>query len=354
MATRRVAAAAAAALVMLAACGASAPTPSPGGRAAVDSQREPSLQELAAIHDLRIGSVYQDDPDTRYHEVFAREYNVMTAYIGWEMVHSESRRSFDFAEADRTIEFGERNGFEIHGHPLVWYYLIPEWVNRLPRLQVEEVMNEHIDRVVGRYAGRVKVWDVVNEALNDDGSDLRRGFAWSDAMGDEYVAKAFLRAHRADSRAVLRYNETGMESDEARFNGAKKLLGDLLARGAPVHALGWQMHLDLNFDSGALLPRMTEIAEMGIDNYITELDVAMPENPTATDYERQRRIYYDVVRIFLKAPRRRTIVVWGLRDGLDSGWLTGNHPLPFDEDYRPKPAYFGIREALSMTAAAPR
>lgn len=320
----------------------------PTNRAAADRRTKNStLRELAAARNLKIGSVYQNDSNPRYRAVFAREYNVMTVYMGWEVVHHESSTSYDFTEADRAVDLGVKNGFQIHGHPLVWYYLIPHWMEGIPRSKVEAVMNEHIDRVVGRYAGRVKVWDVVNEALNDDGSDVRRGHAWSGAMGDDYVAKAFVRAHRADPNAVLRYNETGMESDQGRYNGVKRLLEDLLARGAPVHALGWQMHLRPDFDSGPLLGRMNEIAEMGIDNYITELDVELPEEPTAEDYERQRRVYRDVVRIFLQARRRRTLVVWGLRDGLDNDWLTKNHPLPFDERYERKPAYFGIREALS-------
>lgn len=317
-------------------------------RAASDTRaRRPSLRKLAAARSFQIGSVYQSDPDPRYKAVFAREYNVMTIYAGWEVVHYESKTSYDFTGTDQAVEFAARNGFEIHGHPLVWYYLIPRWVEGLPPSKVETVMSEHIDRLVGRYAGRVKVWDVVNEATDDEGRDLRRGFAWSDAMGDDYIAKAFVRAHRADPKAVLRYNETGMESDEVRFKTVKRLLQNLRARGAPVHALGWQMHLDQSFDSGPLLARMTEIAAMGIDNYITELDVKLPEDPAPEDYERQKQIYGDVVRIFLQAPRRRTLVVWGLRDGLDTDWLPKNHPLPFDEHYREKPAYFGIQEALS-------
>lgn len=323
-------------------------------RVKADSRtKQSSLRELAETHGLGIGSVYQDDPDPRYKAVFTREYDVVTIYAGWEMLHRESRASYDFTSTDQAVEFGERNGFGIQGQSLVWYYLIPPWVEGLPSSEIEAVMNEHIDRVVGRYRGRVKAWNVVNEAVDDDGRALRRGFAWSNAMGDDYIAKAFFRAHRADPDAVLYYNESGMERSDEIFQTVKRLLRDLLDRGVPVHALGWQMHLEPTFDSRTLLGRMTEIAAMGLDNYITELDVKLPENPTPEDYERQRQIYRDVVRIFLQAPRRRTLVVWGLRDGLDTDWLTKNHPLPFDEQYRRKPAYFGIQEALSRLTTTP-
>lgn len=306
-----------------------------------------TLRELAAARGLGIGSVYQDVPDPRYKAVFAREYDVMTLYAGWETLHYQSRKSYDFTETDRAVDFAVRNGFEIHGQSLVWYYLIPRWVEGMPRSEVEAVMNEHIDRVVGRYAGRVKAWNVVNEATDDEGRDLRRGFAWSDAMGDDYIAKAFRRAHQADPKAILYYNEASMESDEARFKRVKRLLRDLRVQGVPVDALGWQMHVEPGFDSGPLLDRMNEIADMGIDNYITELDVKLPENPTPEDYEKQKQLYKEVVRVFLQARRRRTLVVWGIRDGLDKDWLPKNHPLPFDERFRKKPAYFGILDALS-------
>lgn len=314
------------------------------------------LKDLAAAHGLRIGSVFQDDPDPRYRTVFAREYNVVTVYAGWESVHYESRTSYDFTVTDRAVDFGVQNGCELQGQSLVWYHLNPSWVEKLPKSQIETVMYEHIDRVVGRYAGRVKAWNVVNEATNDEGNGLRRGFAWSNAMGDHYIAKAFHRAHRADPKAILYYNDTGMESDETRFLTVKKLLRDLRAGGAPVHALGWQMHVLPDFDGGALLARMNEIAGLGIENYITELDVALPEHATREDYERQRQVYTRVVQTFLQVNRRRTLVVWGLRDGLDTDWLTKNHPLPFDEQYQKKPAYFGIQEALSVapTPTAPR
>ncbi len=165
-------------------------------------------------------------------------------------------------------------------------------------------------------------------------------------MGDDYIRKAFVRAHAADPTAVLRYNEYDIESSKAKFEGVKALLINLKKQGVPVHALGWQMHVKPNsFDPATLLARMNEIADLGFDNYITELDVELPVDASEADYEQQKQTYKMVVKTFLAARRHKTIVVWGLHDG-GIWWLTNNHPLLFDENLQKKPAYFGIQEAL--------
>ncbi len=307
-----------------------------------------TLKELAAARGLRIGGFYQYDiRDDTYNAVFAQEYNVMTVYMGWEGgVDHMSRASYDFAASDGTVDFGIKHGFEIHGHPLVWFDDIVPWVKETSLAEIEKVMNEHIDTVVGRYAGRIKLWDVVNEAVDENGN-LRRNHRWIDAMGSDYISKAFIRAHKADPNAILQYNEGwDLHKNPARFNGVKALLQSLLDKGVPVHALGWQMHVKPGeFDPETLLAWMNEIADMGIDNYITELDVELPEDANAEDYEKQKQTYKSVIEVFLKARRHKTLVMWGLRDG-DPNWLTNNHHLPFDENFKKKPAYYGIQEAL--------
>ena len=119
-----------------------------------------------------------------------------------------------------------------------------------------------------------------------------------------------------------------------------------MSQFSPLHALGWQMHVKPgSFVPATLLARMNEIADLGFDNYVTELDVELPEKASAADYEKQKQTYKTVVETVLAARRLKTIVVWGLRDG-DPDWLTNNHPQLFDESLRKKPAYFGVQEAL--------
>jgi endo-1,4-beta-xylanase len=182
---------------------------------------------------------------------------------------------------------------------------------------------------------------------DDDTGTLRQSNnKWFEAMGDDYIRKAFIRAHAADQNAILRLNEFDIERNQAKFEGVKKLLIDLKKQGAPVHALGWQMHLKPgSFDPATLLARMNEIADLGFDNYVSELDVELPENANEADFEEQKQTIKTAVESVLAARRLKSIVVWGLRDG-DPDWLTEYHAELFDENLNKKPAYFGVQEAL--------
>jgi endo-1,4-beta-xylanase len=332
-------------LPLLAACGGDAgvgasPTPTPQ-----------TLRDLSSARGIHWGAMYQYSfGGGVYDRVFENEMNAMTATMYWTWVTQPNRREeYLFDETDAKVAWGEARQMEIHGHVLVWYQDIPDWLKATPVRDVEAIMNEHIDRVVGRYAGRVHVWDVVNEAVDDGDGSLRVNHKWAEAMGTDYIAKAFRRAHAADPTATLRYNDYWIESNEVKFAGVRALLRGLLDRGVPVNALGWQMHIQpFSFDPAVLLGRMNEIADMGLDNYITELDVEIPANASSADYESQKATYRSVVDTFLAARRHTTIVTWGLRDG-DPYWLTNGHPLLFDEGLARKKAYDGVREGLAAS-----
>lgn len=307
---------------------------------------EKTLKELASDHGIRIGGYYDYELRSSTHDrIFAQEFNVMTAGTFWTDGSYQNRSEYDFSEMDAKVDWGQEHNMELHGHILVWYNDIPDWLEATRLSDVEAIMNEHIDAVVGRYAGKITVWDVVNEAVNDDGT-LRQNHKWEAAMGDDYIRKAFVRAQAADPTAVLRYNEYDIESNEDKFEGVKALLLSLKNQGAPVHALGWQLHLKpSSFDAATLLARMNEIADLGFDNYITELDVELPTDANEADYEDQKQTYKTVIETFLAARNQKTLVFWGLRDG-SPYWLTEGHPLLFDENLEKKAAYFGVQEAL--------
>ncbi|TAL19907.1 hypothetical protein EPN90_02145 [Patescibacteria group bacterium] len=309
-----------------------------------------ALKTLAARHGVRFGSNYQwEFRGGEYDKIFETEFNTMVAGIFWNDGSHPSRTEFDFSEMDAKVNWGLARGLGVYGQTLVWFDPgeMPDWLKALPASAGETVMNEYIDTVVKRYAGKIKFWNVVNEAVNDgDSGTLRQGHVWAKAMGDDYIRKAFVRAHAADPNAILYYNEYDIESNKAKFDATKALLINLKKQGAPVHALGWQMHVKPgSFDSELLLARMNEIADLGFDNYITELDVELPENATAADYEKQKQTFKIVVETALKARRLKSVVVWGLRDG-DTWWLTKNHHTLFDEKLNKKPAYYGVQEAL--------
>lgn len=307
---------------------------------------ENTLKTLVARHGIRIGSFYDYAfNDATHDKIFAEEFNAMTVGMFWGGVLYPDGPELVFSETDKVMSLAKALGMEIFSQTLVWFDDIPEWLKATPLNQVETVMNKHIDTVVGRYRGEVDFWNVVNEAIDENGN-IRLNHRWAEAMGADYISKAFIRAHAADPNSILYYNEYDIETNEAKFNGTKKLLQDLQGKGIPVHALGWQMHVKPgSFDPATLLARLNEIADMGLDNYITELDVELPEEPTAADYEAQKQTYKLAIETFLKARRHKTLVFWGLRDG-SPYWLTNGHPLLFDENFTKKPAYDGVQEAL--------
>jgi endo-1,4-beta-xylanase len=317
---------------------------------AIKDSTTPALKTLAEKRGIRFGAMYQSVfRGDLYDQIFETEMNTLVAGIFWGDGSRPSRTEFNFSEMDDKVNWGRARGMELHGHTLVWFAPgeMPNWLKSAPPTEVEAIMNEHIDAVVGRYAGKIKLWDVVNEAVNDgDTGTLRHGHTWFDAMGNDYIRKAYVRARAADSNAILRYNDYGMEDNKAKFDGVKALLIDLKKKGAPVQALGWQMHLKPgSFDPATLLSRMNEIADLGFDNYVTELDVELSENPSAADYELQKQTIKTAVETVLKARRLKSIVVWGIRDG-DPDWLTKNHPQLFDENLNKKLSYYGVQEAL--------
>jgi endo-1,4-beta-xylanase len=321
-----------------------------------------TLKTLAEKHGIRFGAMYQYVlRDDTYDRIFETEMNVMAAGTFWGDGSRPSRTEFDLSEMDTKVSWGLARHMELHGHTLVWFAPteMPDWLKVEPATNIEAIMNEHIDTVVKRYAGKIKLWDVVNEPIDDDGTLRQKENKWFDAMGDDYIRKAFIRAHAADPAAVLRLNEYDLEINEAKFKGVKALLSSLKDQDVPVHALGWQLHIGwqdpetpTSFNPATLLARMNEIADLGFDNYITELDVALPIKANEADYKQQKQIYKAVIETFLTARRHKTIVVWGLRDG-DPEWLTENHPLLFDENLNKKSAYSGVQEAFEGLAASP-
>ena len=202
--------------------------------------------------------------------------------LKWESIHLQPGK-YSFETADKYVAFGEKNKMFIVGHALVWHNQTPDWVfkddkgNFVSREVLLERMREHINTVVGRYKGRIKGWDVVNEAVNDDGT-LRQSL-WLKIIGADFVAKAFEFAHEADPNAELYYNDYSLEIP-AKRRGAIELIKSLLAKKIPITAVGLQGHDNLTFPTLAEQDKtITEFANLGIKVNITELDVSVLPDP---------------------------------------------------------------------------
>ncbi len=221
-------------------------------------------------------------------------------------------------------------------------------------------MRDHIHTVVGRYKGKVKVWDVVNEAIADGGTNVLRNSPWSEIIGPDFIAKAFQYAHEADPDAILRYNDYGLENASKRQK-LITLIKSLQEQKVPVHAIGSQAHVSVSSATFESMDRaLTEIATLGLPIHITELDVNsaqggqrsnsadISENATTTqgglvsDVDRKLAdAYAGLFRAFVKHKDSvKVVTFWGVNDGVS--WRANGKPLLFDGNNNPKPAFDAV------------
>ena len=288
-----------------------------------------------------------------------------------------SQTSYDFDLADKYVAFGLEQHMWIHGHTLVWHSQVPAWVfrddkgNLVDRDTLLARMHDHILTVVGRYKGKIQSWDVVNEALNEDGT-LRQSL-WYKIIGPDYIEKAFDYAHEADPQAQLVYNDYNLENEPKR-SGAIALIKKLKAEGIPIACVGLQGHDSLTWPTAEQEDAtIAAFAALGVKVAISELDVdVLPsagtqptadvsvhiqQNAALNPYvnglpdavaQQQAAHYADLFRVFLKhRDAVERVTFWGVTDA--TSWRNDfpvrgrtNYPLLFDRSGQPKPAFDAV------------
>lgn len=359
------------------------------------AQSAPTLKQAYSGY-FKIGAALNANQfsgvDKKGAELVKAQFNTISPenVLKWEHVHPQLGK-YDFAEGDKYVAFGEANGMFIIGHTLVWHSQTPRWVFQdangqpLTRDSLLARMHDHITAVVGRYKGRIQGWDVVNEALNEDGT--LRPSPWKTIIGDDYIEKAFQYAHEADPSAELYYNDYNLENAPKR-NGAAALVKRLKAAGLTITAVGSQAHDKLWLENVAKHDTtISVLGALGVKVNITELDVdvlpAATRNRTAdvsVRVEQQSggasavnpyvaglpdslqqalaKRYSDFFQLFMK---HRGVVdrvtLWGVGDG--DSWLNDwpmpgrtNYPLLFDRQDLPKPAFKAVIDAASRPRAS--
>jgi endo-1,4-beta-xylanase len=316
-------------------------------------------------------------------EIVARQFTTISPedVLKWENVHPEADR-YDFDPADAYVALGGKLGVVVVGHTLVWHQQTPRWVFQdakgapIGREALLARLGEHIRTVVGRYRGRIRGWDVVNEALEDDGT-LRKT-PWLETLGEEYVARAFEMAREADPSAELYYNDYNLWKP-AKREAAIRLVQSLRARGIRVDGVGEQGHWLLGDPPMASVEETIEaFARIGVKVLITELDVdplPRPGGLVGADVSKQVELkktldpyagglpdaiqeslaqrYADAFAVFMRhRDAVARVTFWGVTDR--SSWLNDwpvrgrtNHPLLWDRQGRPKPAFDAVVEALA-------
>ena len=327
---------------------------------------------------LNVNQIYDKEPNAI--ALVQRHFNsiVPENILKWEEVHPEPNK-YNFDPVDRFVAFGEKHKMHIIGHTLVWFHQTPDWVFQdesgkpLDREALLKRMQEHIYTVMGRYKGRIHGWDVVNEAIADDGGF--RKCKWLDIIGEDYVLKAYEYARAADPGAQLYYNEYDFEK-QAKCEGVIRLIRDLQSKGVRIDGVGIQGHWFLDY------PRIEEIetyilalSKLGVKLMVTELDVGvLPFYPvdskavalSSFDPETQKKYnpytdglpdsvqkdlakrYAELFSLFHKhRDKFSRITFWAVHDG--QSWrsylpISGrtDYPMLFDRHCKPKPAFEAV------------
>lgn len=326
--------------------------------------------------------------------------------LKWALIQPrEGAAGYDFGPADAYVNFGLSNNLYLVGHTLVWHSQTPQWVfagtnppplgagagadpnapgtNRFgrgrfgfgpytgPRASREELlqrMRDHIHTVVGRYKGKIKVWDVVNEAVADGGTNVLRKSLWLEIIGPDFIAKAFQYAHEADPDAILRYNDYGLENP-AKRRKLITLIRSLQQEHVPVMAIGSQAHLNVGISFETMDQALTELETLGLPIHITELDVnsaqggqrgtgadigsnaATTQGGLVSDADRKLAdAYAGLFRAFLKHDTIKVVTFWGPNDA--NSWRANGKPLLFDINAQPKPAFDAVIAEAHKAGAA--
>lgn len=322
-------------------------------------------------------------------DLIAQHFNSLTAenLMKWEEIQP-TEGNFDFKAADALIAFAEQHQMWMVGHTILWHEQTPDWVFQGPdgkpasKQLLLARLTKHIQTVVGRYQGRVHGWDVVNEALNEDGS--LRDTPWRRILGDDYIATTFALVHQVDPKAKLYYNDYNLYKPEKRA-GVLRIIQQLQQQQVPIHAIGEQAHYGL--DSPALKDvedSITAFAATGLEVMLTELEISVLPFPPGMSpgadisqyQELQQQLnpyrdglpkevaqawqqrYLDLFSLLLRHHQKlHRVTFWGLEDG--QSWrnhfpMRGrtDYPLLFDRQLQAKPLLSALMALAAVQAPA--
>ncbi len=337
-----------------------------GREAASQTAHGPPITDtpLKSIATTPVGACVQHAflQDPAYAELFARHYAQLTPE--WEMkmeyiLQDDGRFRFD--RPDAIADFARRNGIRLYCTTLIWYdQAMPAFLKLDGQGKpFADAYRNYILAVAGRYRGQAVGWDVVNETVADNGTELRQS-VWTRNLGvDEHMVLAFHHAKEADPNATLFINDYHLENNPTKRATFMRTVERLLKAGAPIGGIGTQSHLDLDFTRpGMARAAMRDLASFGLPIHVSELDISLGEKPDfarlADLRQRQADLTRELAESYMSLPpqQRFAFTVWGLRD--QDSWLRGqsgqrprDQGLPFDDAGQPKPMFQALAEVLS-------
>ena len=333
-----------------------------------------SLRAHAEKHGLLVGCAVVPErlnKEPQYAGVVAAQANILVAEnaMKWKALRPAPDK-FDFSGGDMIVAFASAHRQKVRGHNLCWHEALPDWfASTVTKENARQILTEHIKTVAGHYAGKLQSWDVVNEAIDpkSDRPDGLRKSPWFELVGPDYIDIAFRTARKADSSALLTYNDYGIETDAPDQTKKRaqvlELVRGMKRRGVPIDAVGVQSHLGATDPApgNGLRDFVRELRRMRLRVFITELDVN-ERKLESSEAERDAaiaRIYKDYVTMMVAESNVDAVLTWGITDRYT--WL--NSPkfaradakpqrcLPFDADYQPASAFFALRDALDSRPA---
>jgi len=312
------------------------------------------------------------------HKLITSQFNSLTPENDMKWMHIHPKKDeYNFEHTDELLAWAGAKDMFVVGHTLIWHRQLAPWVFKtdeggvIDSVGLMDRMRDHIHTIVGRYKGRIKGWDVVNEALAEDGSLRKSQFL--DVGGASYIEKAFQFAHEADPDAELYYNDFNLVNADKR-DGAIRIVRNLQRKAIRIDGVGIQAHWGLTYPSLEAIEMAIQMyAELGVKVMFTELDISVLPRPTQTpSAEVSERFentpamdpfvndlpdsvqhqlanrYADIFRLFNKhSDKISRITFWGLHDGVS--WKNNfpirgrtDYPLLFDRQREPKDAYHAV------------
>ncbi len=326
-------------------------------------------------NDFLIGTALNTDQieekDPAVATLITQQFNAITPenVMKTEEIHPEWGR-FNFDLPDKIVAYSKKNNMQLNGHTLIWHSQLPAFVHNIKSVDSFKVFfNNHITTVASRYSGKIFSWDVVNEALNEDGSMRKSIFL--EKMGEDFVTEAFRLTQKVSPGTELYYNDYNNEQPQKRA-GCIALIKKIQAAGVRIDGVGIQGHWHLGrVPLKDIEESILAYHALGLKVMITELDIEMlprnfegadvsqriASNPALNPYkngipdsliQKQAKDYENLFRLFLKHKDKITrVTFWGVNDG--QSWLNGwpvpgrtNYPLLFDRNFNSKPAYYSV------------
>jgi len=329
-----------------------------------------TLRKLAASRGIYVGAAVTFPSGNNaanrpeYERILKNSFNGLVPENAMKFQNlSNARGVYNFGPADAIADFADSNGMKLRGHTFVWHSQTANWFNNLSgtatsRDTTLKIMKQHIDTVGSRYKGRVLEWDVLNEAIAQNGGaspNYRTGGTsrWYDRTGGiDYADSAFKWAQQVDSNALLYYNDFGAEGMNNKSQNVYDLVSGLKSRGAPIHGVGLQCHFNLtDHDTATIGQNMRRLAALGFTLSMTEIDIQTSN--TVQNLETQKQKYKALAKLCLDVPACRSFYAWGVNDA--QSWRGANAvALLFTGTtaMTPKPAFWGVVEALNEGSTA--